>query len=265
MTSVVHDRFDVAADDGARLNVHRWRPSNARIAVVTLHGATSHGGWFATLADAFAARGIATYAPDRRGSGAVRALGLPETPAIWVDDLHRTLTAIASEPGIDEVVVAPWCFAAKLAVPALAAGAPATRMVFLAPAFAFSPAVSAGFAQALARADEFAVPAPDDAFVSAPHSLEFLATDPLRWRTMTRKFTELSRALLAETREVMPRIAAPMTAVFASGDRIADNQLGAEFAAQHGVTSRVIDGSHGFFMDDPARAAELLEPLVRGN
>jgi alpha-beta hydrolase superfamily lysophospholipase len=255
------DHLEIAAADGARLFVHRWRPeTRARVGVVALHGATSHGGWFATLAEAFARRGIATYAPDRRGSGRTRELGLPDSPGVWVDDLQRTLAAIERE--VDEVVVAPWCFAAKLAVPALASAKRPTRLVFLAPAFFFSPDVAAGFAQALARSDEFPVPAPDDAFVAAPHSLQFLATDPLRWRTMTKKFTELSKALMAETREVLPRLPISSTAVFASGDRIADNVEGKPFAERHGIPTHVIEGSHGFFMDDPERAAELLEPLV---
>src|SRR5687767_7553773 len=176
MAALSHDCIEVEARDGSRLPVHRWRPPGARIGVVAIHGATSHGRWFATLAEAFARRGIATYAPDRRGSGDALSLGLPETPAVWVDDLQRTLTAIARD--VDEVVLAPWCFAAKLVVPALAAGAPAQRVVFLAPAFYFSPEVGRGFEAALAKADEFPVPAPDDAFVAAPHSLAFLASDP---------------------------------------------------------------------------------------
>lgn len=248
--------------DGAELPVHRWRPSGARLAMVALHGATSHGGWFATLAEALGKRGIATYAPDRRGSGHARALGLPEAQATWVDDLHRVLDAIAHEAG--EVVLAPWCFAAKLAVPALAAGAPAARLVFLTPAFYFSRDVSGGFERSLARGDEFPVPAPDDAFVAAPHSLAFMASDPLRWRTMTRKFTELSRALLGETLAALPKLAVPMQAVFATGDRIVDLERGRELTAKHHIPTRAIDGSHGFFLDDPERAAELLEPLLAG-
>jgi alpha-beta hydrolase superfamily lysophospholipase len=34
-----------------------------------MHGIASHGGWFAETAAILAARGIAVYAPDRRGSG----------------------------------------------------------------------------------------------------------------------------------------------------------------------------------------------------
>ena len=263
MGSLAYDRLDVQAADGARLPVHRWRPPGVRIAIVALHGATSHGGWFATLAQALGARGIATYAPDRRGSGLVRALGLPDQQAVWVDDLRRVLDEVARET--DEVVLAPWCFGVKLAVPALAGTTPVRRLLAIAPAFFFSKEVGGGFQAALARGDEFPVPAPDDAFVSAPHSLAFMASDPLRWRQMTRKFTELSKALLAETSAALPDLALPMAAVFASGDRIVDNERGRELAAQHGIAATVIDGSHGFFLDDPERAAGLLEPLVRGS
>jgi len=260
MGSISYDRFDVEASDEAALPVHRWRPAAPRSAVIALHGATSHGGWFATLAAALGARGVATYAPDRRGSGLVRALGLPADPMTWVDDLRRVIAMVAREN--EHVVLLPWCFAAKLAVPALAGNTHVRRMVLVAPAFFFSRAVASGFEQALARGNEFPVPSPDDAFVSAPHALAFLASDPLRWRTMTRAFTELSRALLAETRAALPQLAVPTTAVFASGDRIVDNDQGKALVEQHRISARVIEGSHGFFLDDPSRAADLLEPML---
>jgi esterase/lipase len=262
MASASYLRFDVEASDGAALPVHGWRVPDAHTAVIALHGATSHGGWFATLASALADHGISTYVPDRRGSGLARELALPASPAQWIDDLRRVIATVARDH--DDLALAPWCFGARLAVPTMAGGSPVRRVVFMAPSLFFRRSVSDGFAQGLARGDEFALPSPDDAFVSAPHALAFLAGDPLRWRTMTRQFRELSGQLLEQTQSALPQLDLAMTALFASADQIVDTEQGKALLQAHRIAVRDIDGSHGFFIDDPTAAAALLAPLFAG-
>jgi alpha-beta hydrolase superfamily lysophospholipase len=65
------ERFYLTASDGTRLHCRRWSPppGEVRATLLFLHGIASHGGWFAETAALLAERGIAVYAPDRRGSG----------------------------------------------------------------------------------------------------------------------------------------------------------------------------------------------------
>jgi alpha-beta hydrolase superfamily lysophospholipase len=64
-------RVRLAARDGVSLHVRAWLPTGEQPSAVLLfvHGIASHGAWFAETAGYLAERGIAVYAPDRRGSG----------------------------------------------------------------------------------------------------------------------------------------------------------------------------------------------------
>jgi len=64
-------RVYVTTPDGVRLHGRRWLPrqSQVRASLLFVHGIASHSAWFAGTAAVLAERGIAVYAPDRRGSG----------------------------------------------------------------------------------------------------------------------------------------------------------------------------------------------------
>src|SRR5829696_1790316 len=59
------------AGDGLSLHYRRWLPTTDRpiASLLFVHGIASHGAWFAETATYLADRGVAVYAPDRRGSG----------------------------------------------------------------------------------------------------------------------------------------------------------------------------------------------------
>ena len=64
------------ASDGYPLHVAIWPAVEpARGQVVVLHGVQSHGGWYHRLGRSLAAAGYTASFPDRRGSGANRAIG----------------------------------------------------------------------------------------------------------------------------------------------------------------------------------------------
>ncbi len=65
------------ADDGARLPLRKWLPSDGVKAVVlALHGFGDYSNAFTMPAQIFASRGIATYAFDQRGFGGAPGRGL---------------------------------------------------------------------------------------------------------------------------------------------------------------------------------------------
>src|SRR5262245_53960940 len=61
----------LAAPDGVSLHYRSWLGVGGQPSAVLLflHGIASHGAWFGQTAVYLADRGIAVYAPDRRGSG----------------------------------------------------------------------------------------------------------------------------------------------------------------------------------------------------
>jgi pimeloyl-ACP methyl ester carboxylesterase len=60
----------------------------------------------------------------------------------------------------------------------------------------------------------------------------------------------------------LPRVTAPLTAVFASRDRIADVKAGRRLMAELGHPARSIDGSHSFFLEDPEAAAAMIHDIL---
>ena len=92
------DTFELEADDGVHIHVHRWLPEEAPRATVQIaHGIAEHGARYAGFAEAAAARGFAVYVQDHRGHGqtAERSgalLGHLGDEGGWervVDDLER--------------------------------------------------------------------------------------------------------------------------------------------------------------------------------
>ncbi|MFT4096340.1 MAG: alpha/beta hydrolase [Rhodoblastus sp.] len=70
------DSFELTADDGARINVHRWLPDGAPRAVIQIaHGLAEHAARYGRLAEALTARGFAIYADDHRGHGLTAPAG----------------------------------------------------------------------------------------------------------------------------------------------------------------------------------------------
>lgn len=255
------ETWDVAARDGERLVVHTWAPpGGSDCAVVPLHGGASHAGWFEPLGRALARRGIATHAPDRRGSGRLRGLPLPSDPEVWIDDLLRVLAAVRGRSGY--VCLVPWCFGVKLGVPAVGDGDAVDQLLLLAPAFGFAADVADRAAARLSLTDATPLPAGDDRFVESEAGRAFLAADALRWTALPPAFRALSARLNAMMLAQLSRVSAPLTAIFPTRDRVTDGKAGRRLMAELGHPSRSIDGSHCFFLEQPDAAADLLRDLL---
>ena len=64
------DRFEIAADDGAKLTAFAWRPTGTPRAVIQLaHGAAEHLLRYDRLANALTGAGYAVVGADHRGHG----------------------------------------------------------------------------------------------------------------------------------------------------------------------------------------------------
>ena len=109
----------VAAADGVPLHYRSWlgvggQPSAA---LLFLHGIASHGAWFGQTAVYLADRGVAVYAPDRRGSGLSKgSRGHLTRYEQALDDVDRFLDLIEQRhPGLP-IFLGGSSWAAKLAI-----------------------------------------------------------------------------------------------------------------------------------------------------
>src|SRR5687767_14534269 len=70
MTAVDFDyRIEDLRPGDVTLALHAWIPAEPAAALLYVHGIQSHAGWLFETGPALAARGVALYALDRRGSG----------------------------------------------------------------------------------------------------------------------------------------------------------------------------------------------------
>ena len=71
------DTFELRAEDGASIHIHRWLPEGEIRAIVQVaHGLAEHGARYARFAEALTSAGYAVYADDHRGHGKTAAADL---------------------------------------------------------------------------------------------------------------------------------------------------------------------------------------------
>jgi acylglycerol lipase len=119
----VSNRSRLTSTDGLPLHYRSWIPVGRETAASLLfvHGIASHSAWFAETAVHLAERGIAVYAPDRRGSGLSGGpRGHLPTYEQALDDLGLFFTHMAQEHPDVPIFLAGSSWAAKLAIAAAA-------------------------------------------------------------------------------------------------------------------------------------------------
>lgn len=226
----------VQAIDGYALHCRIWKPKagSIRRRILILHGIQSHGGWYATLGQILATRGIETVMPDRRGSGLNQIeRGHANSPGQLLDDLDAVHHAWRRWSGSArfEPFLGGISWGGKLAV-AAAATRPAqwAGLALIAPGlFAkVRPPVLTQLriaASALFRPRKrFPIPLADPAlFTSNPEKQRFIATDETTLREATARFFVTSRILDLRLRRYKSQIAHPVLLQLAGLDRIIDN------------------------------------------
>jgi len=109
----------IQASDGVQLHYLCWSGGRRLpwAVVVFLHGIASHAGWFGETAADLKQRGVAVYAPDRRGSGRSGGpRGHLDRYGRALDDIEQVVQLVASEHQGTPVFLAASNWAAKLAV-----------------------------------------------------------------------------------------------------------------------------------------------------
>lgn len=222
----------IRARDGADLHYLSWSPRDREpwAVLVYLHGIASHAGWFSETAADLVARGVAVYAPDRRGSGLSSGpRGHLPSYRRALDDIDDILTQVGSEQREAPVFVAASSWAAKLAlVHAATRPERLSGLLMLGPGLL--PRVELSVPRRLAvlvghivvpRA-QVAIPlTPEQYTTNAPY-LEFIRGDPLRLSTVTTQFFWQTARLDLLRRRTSARLSLPLLVLQGEEDAMMD-------------------------------------------
>jgi len=246
-----------------------WHPPHAPTGVaILIHGLQSHAGWFLDAGERLAARGLAVYAPDRRGSGRSAApRGDVHDFHTWYSDLasiiHRATADYASTP----VHVIGHCFGANIALGAALTGRVAVdSIVMLAPGLYVLPEYSAwdklriGLSSVMAPDTTFRVPQDDTLFSRDPEVLAWIGRDTLGARRVTARTLVQINRMMGEIRSELPRLNLPTLVLEAARDRLSDNRRN-RATLRDPCAWKTFDAEH-FLLAEPC-ADQVIDAIVQ--
>lgn len=222
----------IRSSDGVVLRYQLWpsrRPQTGAV-VVFLHGIASHGGWFGETAADLPERGIAVYAPDRRGSGRSDGTrGHLDRYERALDDVDEVMRKVASDHPDVPVFLAASSWAAKLAIVYVTQprGHP-TGLMLLGPGL--FPTVDLSLAGRLAVVGghavvptaHLAIPLTPEHYTATPHYLDVIRKDRLRLLSVTLRFYWETARLDRLRSKASAAIALPLLVLQGEGDRMMD-------------------------------------------
>jgi alpha-beta hydrolase superfamily lysophospholipase len=222
----------LAASDGVNLHHLRWVSGRSPpwAVVIFLHGIASHGGWFGETAAELKERGVAVYAPDRRGSGRSGGpRGHLHRHGRALDDVEEMVRRVASGHEGTPLFLAASSWAAKLAV-VYAARRPAqlSGLMLLGPGLLARVNLSPGrrarvvvghFVTPTAR---LPIPLTPDLYTTNPPYLDFIRADRLRLREATTQFFWETARLDRQRRRASARLDLPLLVLQGEDDKMMD-------------------------------------------
>ncbi|MCX4882338.1 alpha/beta hydrolase [Streptomyces sp. NBC_00847] len=211
LTTRSQDRttLSLTASDGTELALHHWAPRRPPTAAVFyVHGIQSHAGWLFETGPELAARGLAVFALDRRGSGTSGGPRghLPSVAQI-LDDYANALAAVRAQvPDVPLTVVGQSFGGSILAALVTEGHAADARLVFCAPALGQQRSRhGSGEALSALRSAGGLSTAPltlaDTDYTDVTAYLDFMANDIL----MIRQVTASTRSVMVQLEDVYMR------------------------------------------------------------
>ena len=269
------DSHFIQASDGVELHYLRWSsgPASPWAVVIFLHGIASHGGWFGETAADLLERGVAVYAPDRRGSG--RSGGPRGHLARYeraLDDVEEIVRLVAAEQEGTPVFLAASSWAAKLAIvyAALRPTSLAGLMLLgpgLTPAVNLSPArqMKVVVGHLVAPMACLPIPLTPELYTANPPYLEFIRADPLRLLEVTAQFFWQTARLDRRRRRTSARLRLPLLVLQGQDDAMIDVPKTRRWYERLGIedkTYRAYPGAGHTLDFEPDRSRYLADMLT---
>jgi alpha-beta hydrolase superfamily lysophospholipase len=246
-----------------------WHPPGAATGVVVLiHGLQSHAGWFLDAGERLAARGLAVYAPDRRGSGrSALSRGDIRDFRQWFADLSDVVRLAAAEHPATPVHLVGHCFGANLALGAVLTGAvSAESIVMLTPGLYVLPEYSVwdklriGLSGFASPTTTFRVPQDDALFSRDSSVVAWIGRDTLGARRVTaRMLVQISR-MTGEIRSRLSFLSVPTLVLEAAHDRLSDNRRNRAVLGRR-CAWKTFDAEH-FLLAEPC-ADQVVDAIVQ--
>ncbi|MEU8976307.1 alpha/beta hydrolase [Streptomyces monashensis] len=201
--------LSLTASDGTELALHHWAPARPPAAAVFyVHGIQSHAGWLFETGPELAARGLAVYALERRGSGTSGGPRGHLLSAAQVLDDYANAVAVARArtPDVPLTLVGQSFGGSVLAALATQRRTADARLVFCAPALGQQRARhGSGEALAALRSAGGLGTAPlalaDADYTDVTAYLDFMANDIL----MIRQVTSSTRSVMVQLEDAYMR------------------------------------------------------------
>lgn len=267
----------IQAGDGVELHCLCWSGGRARAGpwavVVFLHGIASHAAWFGETAADLQERGVAVYAPDRRGSG--RSGGRRGHLAGYeraLDDVEEVVGLVAAEHPGTPLFLAASSWAAKLAVVyAALRPAPLSGLLLLGPGLLpsvnLSPARQAAVVvgRLVAPTAPVAIPLTPELYTTTPYYLDFIRADRLRLLTATARFFWETARLDRARRRASAGLRLPLLVLQGEADAMVDVPGTRDWFAGLGVQDKTYRGypGAGHTLDfEPDRGRYLADMLA---
>ena len=208
-----------------------WEAAGPGDSAVYLHGIAGHSLWFSAAAARLAERGIAVYAPDRRGSGLNRELG-PGHVASYTTvlrDVERFVRLARRERPNGKVFLLAGCWGAKAgAVFAARAGHLIDGLALIAPALSvrvtLPPRDLLGVALSLLVSPRrhFRIPLEPEQYTANQRFRSFVAADQQRLLTASARFFFETARLDRLAAKAPPSIRVPVLLLCGGRDAIVD-------------------------------------------
>jgi alpha-beta hydrolase superfamily lysophospholipase len=221
---------EITAGDGYPLKYRAWQSGASDTLVVTLHGARTHSGWFASLAEALLERGLHTLGHDRRGAGLnERDRGDVDGPQRLVDDLGAVVEPWRERYGT--IVYLGWCLGTCVALEYLLQKPHMGEGLILMSPDIFekhvTPAVRKAFDNPMwdtRTLPRLRVPVPNEIYTDTHFLDDFVRCDALKLPDFTPRFMRASQRLKENLEARLAAFRKPSLLLLAGRDQIIDNE-----------------------------------------
>jgi alpha-beta hydrolase superfamily lysophospholipase len=225
--------FEVArfmSTDGHGIYYNKWKVGASGHVFIFLNGLESHAGWFDTMAETLAGKGIRTYGLDRRGSG-LNSRNCGEFQD-WIDDVNDLAAIVRKENPDAKIHLVSICFGAKLAT-ACAIHQPGKydSIIYMSPGLAVkvAPTPAEKMRIVIDKFSEkfFNIRTPikhDEMFTSQGKALYYLYNDKLR--TYSPRASDFYQAMMIDEyiSKNLDKQTTPSLALLAGNDQVVDNK-----------------------------------------
>ena len=252
-----------------------WRPATPPSSTLVLvHGLQSHAGWFVDAGPRLAERGVAVYAPDRRGSGADTSgvRGDIADYRHWLMDLEQVIRQARADYPRSSIHLVGHCFGANVALGCalrkhvdnhVRSVVMLTPGLYVLPGYGLFDRLRIGLASVFAPETRFRVPQDDALFSRDPEVVAWIGADTLGARSVTARCLVQVDRMLRELRNSLGNLDVPLLVVEASRDRLSDNMRNRRLLeARLGERCRWVsfDAEH-FLLAEPCRD-QVIDALV---